>query len=218
MEVHPISGEPISTPRFWHRSARPQPAEMCGESSTPTEPSSTPCIGVNEAATLAAICANFKMDLKPFALPEPDEPRFRLAVLGRSAAEDVALGFVPPTEAAQQSSRCVGAAADGKDALANNIVADSRRRGRFKLHTDSDSEIPTEALATILERIRPPGQSDRGSQRALLAWMYSLGVELMDCIKDTKGACSGSTSDVAADMKVINAYFSALDDEDRSKR
>ena len=58
-----------------------------------------------------------KGDFKLFQFPAPDEVRFRLAVLGRSLAED-RVGIDVPKAPQASTNRCIGASSDGKDASA----------------------------------------------------------------------------------------------------
>ena len=125
---HPTRDVDIPPPRLWWRGASqqsvpedvPRPVDFPGSTAN-----------AEYALELARDIGGKIRDYCPFKWPEPDEPRFRLAV-------DPPCGHDPDwdpdvAEPAQPSDACVGTSRDGRDPLACNIGSGAGMRSRFRI-------------------------------------------------------------------------------------
>ena len=130
--LHPFSLEPIDPPKLWYIAAGRQERDEQIPSVSQARPDSRTA-EVDERYISTAERFGHRGDYKSFRYPEPDEHRFRLAVLNRTAAEDSMMENPPATTTAP-NNRCIGAATDGKDALAGCIGSGAQIRRRFRIN------------------------------------------------------------------------------------
>jgi hypothetical protein len=146
---------------------------------------------------------------KEFAFPEPDEPRFRLAVMASTLAQEnvaAAQSAVPRTiETAEPSNRCIGVSNDGTDALAN-LMGVKKYRSHFRM----PSRMPPITMERAMSEKDPS---------LVRAYLQDVLLECLNVIRDTGGKCCGG--DIDGDIQKlaqIQEWIDLIDDKPRTVR
>ena len=188
--LHPTKDVPVGRPAFWWKaptaSAGATQHQPCKEAQQVQL--EDPSVAV---AQLADAAGEIARSFKPFSFPEPDKPRYRMAVLARTQAEDTVLAEVgqPVSLPARPQERCLGIAADGNDALALLLNSGAKIRSRFRRPGKRGMNQKKEFCGKYRQDDHP------------LKWMGDLLENLLGAIVDTNKECCQGTFD--EDMAVI---------------
>jgi hypothetical protein len=216
--VHPTNETPISPPDFWWRAASAQQDDTQQGRRERKQRSTTDDFNARErvekiAMTVKKVCANFR----PFTWPEPDEPRFREAVMPK---DDTVDDYHDDRTSAAPSASCIGVSRSGSDALARNLGTGHRGRRKFRFHSETvklNYDPPKTRTARDPPRADDPsnpafdiGEDDLVQPNWVLAVArkaYAVALELLDTIHGTNGECCGGATndDLTAIIKAIDA-------------
>jgi hypothetical protein len=226
LHVHPTKETPMAPPEFWWRAASSQMPVV-----NPDDPRAKKTMNNSQASdwectdSLARLTGPACRSFKPFAWPEPDEPRFSEAVCPQDYPDlddDNDTQHAPLAPAAS-STACIGVSRTGTDHLASVIRTGARNRGRFQLHSERPEplyDVPRLKKTRYVMRDDDPchprfdishddsRQSDKVLSVARKA--YAIGLELLDTIHITGGECC--QGEVSHDLGVIQNAFQAADD------
>ena len=129
-----------------------------------------------------------------FSWPDPDELRFRMAVLPPQSEANLASSI-----AALPSDSCIGVSRDGSDPLASCMAGGAQRRRRFAMsfntkHVEDAAKKKSVVAHPVLNAVHEA---------------YAVIDELLAVITDTDGACC--QGDVDDDLDKIRAAFDMAD-------